>query len=510
MEQIKFYDELSVKLPLFNESSCSTFRIRSSTVQPKTIELFELIYNSPANIKIKWDKADELNENLHFKETYGATKHKSSFSGYIEQFILKPRIQDAVQPNYDLNNFIQGYKDKVTTSNFYTKQTKPIQNALKNIPVYTVLNGRGEIVLANSFNGTNKGEKLNLQEIFYNFCGDFDTKSKKNYNLGLFFMDRPGAEMYLTEIAKSDIDGTKTLGLSINCISLDSAYQITREYHSPNIDFRFVPKLNEVHNLINSKNSKEGFIFDKHQHQLRFRRRPISFIPGFGKLSSIITPFNQFLSTNEYYKGVPIYLVQINDTSRSIFLEKYFNFVNVFDTFSGKLTKCIGTFCGIGQNDITEGSISDINKSDRVTNYIFFEKEKAVNFCKKEGRNVTRFKGSRIVGTGSFVRKPKIYVFNFEDFIEEWEDIISANYDNKIKNGYIEKIKGFPSVDSVTQLNEVRTIFVPAEDSITDVNNFFINSEGSLPTKKIKGIKQFFDVKRRTLISFFDIIINNG
>ena len=51
----------------------------------------------------------------------------------------------------------------------------------------------------------NKGEKLNLQEIFYNFCGDFDTKSKKNYNLGLFFMDRPGAEMYLSEIAKSDI-----------------------------------------------------------------------------------------------------------------------------------------------------------------------------------------------------------------------------------------------------------------------------------------------------------------
>ena len=503
MEQIKVYDELSVKNIFLNEHYFSTFRINSPTVQPKTIEFFELMYSSPANIKIKWDKADELNEDLHFKETYGITKYKSSFSDRIEQCIPnKSRIQEAIQPNYDLNNFIQGYKDKATTSNFYTKQTKPIQKALENIPVYTVLNGRGEIVLANSFNGTNKdeGKKLNLQESFYNFCGDFSTKSKKNYNLGLFFMDRKGAEMYLTEIAKSDISGTKTLGLSINCISLDSAYQITREYCSPNIDFRFVPKLDEVYNLLNSK---EDFIFEKQQHQLRFRKRLIPFIPRLDSLGIITTPFNQFLSTNEYFKGVPIYLVQINDMPRSVFIENYFNFVGIIDTFSGKLTKFIGTFCGIGQNDIIEGSINDINKSDKVTNYLFFEKEQAVNFCKKQGRKVTRFKGSRMIGTESFVRKPKIYVFNFEDFIEEWEDIICAGHYNEIENIVQDTL-------NANIFKKVKTVFIPAEDSLIDVNNFCIESEGSLPAKKIKIIKQFFDVKKRTLLSFFDIISNNG
>ena len=48
---------------------------------------------------------------------------------------------------------------------------------------------------------------------------------------------------------------TKTVGLSIHCISLDSAYKITREYH-PGIDFRFVPDLREVKGLLNNKINK--------------------------------------------------------------------------------------------------------------------------------------------------------------------------------------------------------------------------------------------------------------
>ena len=167
-------------------------------------------------------------------------------------------------------------------------------------------------------------------------------------------MDRHEAEIYLTEIAKSDIDRTKILGLTINCISLDSAYQITREHH-PGIDFRFVPKLSEVYNLITTPTygtksiGKGDLIFDERQQQLRFRRRPIPFVPGFGQISNYITPFNKFLSSDEYYKGVPIYLVQTSNKPRTVLVEKYFNFISIIDIAYGRFIQYFDTFLGFGQ-----------------------------------------------------------------------------------------------------------------------------------------------------------------
>ena len=67
--------------------------------------------------------------------------------------------------------------------------------------------------------------------------------------LGFFFMSRSDAETYLQEIAKVDTNGTETVGLAIHCISLDSAYNITREHH-PGIDFRIVPDLQEVKDFL--------------------------------------------------------------------------------------------------------------------------------------------------------------------------------------------------------------------------------------------------------------------
>ena len=88
-----------------------------------------------------------------------------------------------------------------------------------------------------------------INEKVYDTAGSFDSTVEKQQQLGLFFMNKFDAETYLKAVAQSDIDGTQTVGLSINCIGLDAAYRITREYH-PGIDFRFVPDLNEVQNLL--------------------------------------------------------------------------------------------------------------------------------------------------------------------------------------------------------------------------------------------------------------------
>ena len=49
--------------------------------------------------------------------------------------------------------------------------------------------------------------------------------------MGLFFFNYLDAEKYLKEVARSDFEGTQTVGLSVHSISLDSAYKITREHH---------------------------------------------------------------------------------------------------------------------------------------------------------------------------------------------------------------------------------------------------------------------------------------
>ena len=58
-------------------------------------------------------------------------------------------------------------------------------------------------------------------------------------------MDNLDAEKYLKEVARSDFEGTQTVGLSINCINLSTAYRITREPYL-GIDFLFLPSFTEV------------------------------------------------------------------------------------------------------------------------------------------------------------------------------------------------------------------------------------------------------------------------
>ena len=94
----------------------------------------------------------------------------------------------------------------------------------------------------------------NIKSNLYNFCGSFDPLAEKSSQLGLFFMSKEDAELYLNEIARFDPEGTKMLGLSIHCFGLDFAYRVMRDYH-PKIDFRFVPDLNEIKKLLTSNNS---------------------------------------------------------------------------------------------------------------------------------------------------------------------------------------------------------------------------------------------------------------
>jgi len=397
----------------------STFRANSLTAQPKTIEFFELLYGYPNNIKVNWKGIN------NFKRGSQA-KYPVPFADHLNE-------KDFVGPSK------LGYENKITTSDFYNKKTTVIQNALQNVPVYTVLNGRGEIVVANSFIKTKiNGIKVCAKEKLHDFCGDFDEGSQKDYRLGFFFMSRQEAEIYLKEIAKADTKGLKTLGLSVNCLGLDAAYRITREHH-PRIDFRFVPELNELKSLLTEQIRKSNLNVDK--RQLQGQSRPKWANLGVEKTIAFgnwLSPFCNVLEYSEYYKGVPIYIAQFK-------------------------TKAI--------------------KNEE--NYVFFDKKQASSFYK--------------TSDSKLIRPSRIFCYNLEDFIEKWENSLKEQY-------YPPRNTLEHSTNSIFNYKNVE--FIANKESNYDVDQNFRNLESSPLNFKMKSLKQFFSVKSRTFLSFFDILMN--
>ena len=107
--------------------------------------------------------------------------------------------------------------------------------------------------------------------------------------------------------------------------------------------------------------------------------------------------------------------------------------------------------------------------------------------------------------------KPKIFAYNLEDFLEDWEDVLINEVYATNTNQTVEVAKtGSPTVlglkHSLSPLfNAKKTVFVPMDKSLNDVQLYQSGSYKSSPPKQIK---QFFEVKTRTLLSFFDILLN--
>lgn len=456
----------------------------------KIANYFEHVYTYPTKIKLKWDLIDELKDDrfvdskYHLRKTKPNPKDLTLTQNNIEDWVFETEATDAiVKSYYSKDSYLTGFLNKISSSTFFQKKTKEIQSALENIPVFVILNGNGEIALSKPSN--NLGSKkitAYLNEKVYDSFGAFDLKMEKKPKLGLFFLDYNEAQNYLKEIAKSDFEGTKTLGLSTHCISLDSAYKITREHH-PGIDFRFVPNFIEVKKLLVNNIGKSDTVIEDEQQQLRFRSRNANIFPYLGKLGRYIFPFkSSFLRHNEYFKGVPIYIVQVKEKPTNWGIDQCIKVINQSDVIFSRFIKFVNTRTGCGDYWLMQDSIRDIGISDRFKNYVFFEKDQALKFCKKNGRKVARYNAGHSLTMEFLARKPKILVYNLEDFLEDWEDNLIGKFttnDDSFKtlfNG-----KGIQFVSSITNLEEIA--------SVPKTNKFFF----------FRNLSQLLDVKFRTL-----------
>lgn len=442
----------------------------SNLKNSKTIEFFEYLYSYPPKFTIKCDSLDELTQDLFLENNYGVLEHSFPFIDFAEDLFFQGTPQKAVRQEYKLNDFVDGYFDKLYSSTFYQKKTKNIQNTLASVPIFVIINGHKEIVLSKPINSNRSEARTRaIDKTLYEYCGAFNPMTESHPKLGFFFFSRIDAQNYLQEIAKSDIDGTKTVGLSVNCIGLNSAYRITREHH-PGIDFRFVPDYQEVKTLLKVKLSKSSLIVDDEQQQLRFRPRSANLLPYFGKIGNWLLPTRSFLQKNEYFKGVPIYIVQVRKEPRNLVTEQYFTVMDKLDSAWGKLLQFSDSLLGFGHNWIMQGSLKERETSKDYINFIFFNEKDATDFVKKQGRKVARYSGSRTSNIELLVCKPKVFVYNLEDFLESWEENLLTDLSGK-------------SVQTIFDANKI--FFIPST---------FVSNE--LPTITGQQKQLFLEVKQ--------------
>ena len=200
-------------------------------------------------------------------------------------------------------------------------------------------------------------------------------------------------------------------------------------------------------------------------------------LPYFGKIGHYIIPTHSFLQKNEYFKGVPIYIVQIQQEPTSIITEQYFNTIDKLDSAWGKLLQFSDSLLGFGHNWIMQGSLKDANASKEYLNFIFLNEKDATRFIKKQGRKVTRYSGSRTSNIEWLVRKPKIFVYNLEDFLESCEEKIVAD------------LKGNPAQ---TLFDAEKTFFIPSKIVKNELST--ITEQKQTP---FLSLKQTLDLKCR-------------
>ena len=395
--------------------------------EPYAVSFFEDLYTYPPKIKIQWKQLDlvEKSDKLLPNKIINHPPHKS-FTG------------------------VRDYMDKVISSDVYSKKIKLLKQTLKDVPVYVIVNGRTEIVVASTrskkFNTIDPnvldpgpllekpelitegneirkviGRQVYKRSVVESVGKALSTKSKK---FGFIFFDPIEAQYYLDAmVARSEKKfhhrrdhSIDKVGLSIHCIGLDTAYSLLSR-SSSNVDFRFVPSLPEVKAVL--EHSSQGDTNNERQLEQTLSRKALSIIS------------DQY---NSAFKGVPIYIVAVKDKSR-----------NLFSTLNDKRDKEKLKFEALQDSEKFKSSSTKTNSS---ANYIFFDREQALEFCEKYS--------SRMVSP--------IYTDNLEDFLELWGESLVLNTD---------------VTQSFININQP-TYFIPSKRSIKTLEQYYNRPKDSL------------------------------
>ena len=412
----------------------------SGAKKSDVVYFLEDLYTYPPKIKVQWNRLDLIG---------GSDKLLSN------KIIHNPSRKSFLG--------VRDYVDKVISFDFYNKKIKLLKQALENVPVYVIVNGRNELVLASAKSGKfhyhdglisdfnlEKGDVREIdvaQKSFSKRRGykrtaeeSLSTKSKR---FGFMFLDPTEAKLYLdTMIERSERgghnkrdNGVDKVGLSIHCIGMDTAHSLLTR--ASNVDFRFVPSLIEVKALLKF-GGRGGTNNELSANEQRLEQ----------------TLSRKALSTlrdqdDSSFKGVPIYIVPVKDKTRNLVSTAGFNISRLIDGLHDALISgsdsTIRTSSLEAFNDTEKLKSSQTNSS---ANYIFFDREQALEFCEKYHYRITS----------------TMYTDNLEDFLESWEEALLLNTN---------------SATSFIKIGQP-TYFIPSKQSTKTLDQYYNRPKDSL------------------------------
>ena len=145
-----------------------------------------------------------------------------------------------------------------------------------------------------------------------------------------------------------------------------------------------------------------------------------------------------------------------------------------------------------------QGSLEDIHCSAQTTNYVFFDDASATKFIKNNENKVSHYRGSRTTNLESLVKKPQIFVYNLEDFIELWEEKINA------------EVQSTETSVSQPLFNAEHTLFISPEKNYKEAQLFFESSDSNTGSRVTKHLLQQVSVKFRVFKSFVGVLFSVG
>ena len=241
------------------------------------------IFSSFQNIQVQ----DPLSKLINWLNTErgAGIKIKSEEDILVEDFLYKNKSQ-IIQLNLDDKKNIPKEKTSLLSTNrrnpsFPTGQQKSILTELKKVPIYTVVNGNSEIILASPRQEISQSSVQWLYNQYYNW---FIWKEDEGpVTVGLFFSNKEDAESYLHEVCLKDPRGAQNLGLSVKSTGLDTFYYLNRT-SSPRTQVRMISNLEEL-DLLLSANIKKNLSF--------------------------VNPKQKY--GQNWFKGTPIYIIRTDD-----------------------------------------------------------------------------------------------------------------------------------------------------------------------------------------------------
>ena len=160
---------------------------------------------------------------------------------------------------------------------FPTSEQKVLLQKLKKIPIYVVVTNNNEMVMAMSRDKQNVNFLDWVYKKYYNLC--VWNEDDGPISLGLFFMNKEDAELYLQEIADSDPKMAEKSQISVKMVGLDIFYKLNRT-SPPGQQAKLIADLEEIEKIIQEYIPKKKHVVNAKQkyNKTSYKGNPIYII----------------------------------------------------------------------------------------------------------------------------------------------------------------------------------------------------------------------------------------